>query len=93
MPENYSSRPIYIGRNFVCDIKLEDALLSKVQCTINWDEEEGWKLRDGNGENCRPSTNGTWLYLSEEMEIYDNMVIKASQTVFQACLHDTKIGV
>jgi hypothetical protein len=48
-----------------------------------WDGQAGWKLIDGNWETCRPSTNGTWLYLSDEMEIYDGMVIKASQTLFQ----------
>lgn len=32
----------------------------------------------------RQSTNGTWLYLSEDTLIYDKMVIKANQTLFQA---------
>ncbi len=38
------------------------------------------------GYNGKGSTNGTWLYINEEFEIYENMVFKANQTIFQANL-------
>jgi len=31
----------------------------------------------------KPSTNGTWLYLGEQQTIYNGMIFKANQTVFQ----------
>ena len=34
------------------------------------------------GYHDKPSTNGTWLYLNEDFEIYDGMVFKANQTIF-----------
>ena len=36
---------------------------------------------DGNGMG--PSTNGTWLYLNEEFEVYDGLVFKSHQVLFQ----------
>lgn len=35
----------------------------------------------------RPSTNGTWLYLNEDYEVYNGMIFKANQTLFQATIH------
>mmetsp|Transcript_16829 Transcript_16829/g.30152 ORF Transcript_16829/g.30152 Transcript_16829/m.30152 type:complete len:103 (+) Transcript_16829:746-1054(+) len=43
----------------------------------------GWTLVDGDYALQRPSTNGTWLYLSENFEIYSGMVFRANQTLFQ----------
>jgi len=41
----------------------------------------GWILTDG--RDNKPSTNGTWLYIGEEQTIYNGMIFKASQTLFQ----------
>jgi hypothetical protein len=77
-------REIILGRTPDCDIKINDKLLSKTQCHIRlWFENEDnykWMLLDG----CKgkPSTNGTWLYINEDMKIYDAMVFKANQTIF-----------
>ena len=56
--------------------------MSKIQCEIYWDE--GWVLTDGDSENEKPSTNGTWLYLNDEFEIRDKMIFKTHQTLIQA---------
>ena len=80
-----------MGRTPDCNIKINDKLLSKVQSHIKiefrQDGSHVWVLYDG-GLNGRPSTNGTWLYINEDMQIYDGMVFKANQTIFTARLGD-----
>ncbi len=41
-------------------------------------------LKDGDGQKL--STNGTWLFVDELFQIYDKMIFKAGQTLFQARL-------
>jgi len=38
----------------------------------------GWILKDGT--DGKRSTNGTWLYVGEEMRMYTNMIFKTNQT-------------
>jgi len=51
---DYFSNPtILIGRNEICDIMIEDKMLSRVHCAVFFvnsenDEERGWYLKDGN---------------------------------------------
>jgi pSer/pThr/pTyr-binding forkhead associated (FHA) protein len=72
---------IQIGRNQAADIHLNDKSLSRVHCEINFKEGEGWVLTDGCLE--KPSTNGTWLYISNALRIEDGMVFKYNQAMFQ----------
>jgi hypothetical protein len=69
-----------IGRAKNCDIQINDNFLSKINCTLYF-ENEMWKLRDGEkyGNN---SSNGTWLYTSEDNEIYDKMIFKSNKYNF-----------
>ena len=76
--------PITIGRKAKCDVQLNDSLASKVQVTIQFSSFEDCVLCDGQPD--RPSTNGTWLYLSESHEIRDGMVFKAMHTLFETRL-------
>ncbi len=79
---------IYVGRDISCNIIVDDTLLSRVHCTIEYKENEGWFISDGKigdedlYEN-RPSTNGTWLYLIEESPIKDKMIFKSNQNVYE----------
>ena len=62
---------IYVGRDISCNIIVNDTLLSRVHCTIEYKDNEGWFISDGKNDDelseKRPSTNGTWLlYLIEE---------------------------
>jgi len=77
------NRNINVGRYSLADVQIEDKLLSKIHCVINYSEGEGWTLYDGS--NGKQSTNGTWLYLNEEHDIYDKMIFKTNQTIMQ-CL-------
>jgi predicted component of type VI protein secretion system len=64
-----------------CDIKIDDKLLSKTQAGIKYIDGH-WVLTDGH--NGKVSTNGTWIYLNEDYQIFDSMVFKANQTIFAA---------
>ena len=78
---------VYIGRDISCNIIVDDSLLSRVHCTIEYDEEEGWVIYDGkidDDENKnKPSTNGTWLYLIEEIPIEDGLIFKNNKNAFE----------
>lgn len=63
-----------------CNIKFDDNQLSRLQCTIE-NIDGNWQLRDGDGR--KQSTNGTWLFVDELFKIYDGMVFKAGQTLFE----------
>jgi len=77
-----SNQPLRVGRQEDCDVHIDDSLLSKYQCSIEYSQSSGWILKDG--KDNKPSTNGTWLYIGEEQTIYNGMIFKASQTLFQA---------
>ena len=78
---------IYIGRDISCNIIVNDTLLSRVHCTIEYKNNEGWFISDGKIDDelseKRPSTNGTWLYLIEETSISDKMIFKSNQNVYE----------
>ena len=52
---------IYIGRDISCNIIIDDSLLSRVHCTIDYTEDEGWIIYDGKIDddinNNKASTN------------------------------------
>ena len=79
---------ITIGRDNSCDVIIDDNLLSRVHCTILYKIGIGWFIRDGkiniDDNNCfKPSTNSTWLFLINEIPIYDGMIFKSNQNLFQ----------
>ena len=78
---------IYIGRDISCNIIVDDTLLSRVHCTIEYKDDEGWFILDGKIDDevsqNRPSTNGTWLYLIEETPIDEGMIFKSNQNVHE----------
>ena len=88
---NSSKKIIRIGRKkYNNDIELDDHLVSKVNCNIQYDEKNGWKIKDGNeiitetGENkITNSTNGTWILAIDDFLIYDNMIFKGNLNLFR----------
>ena len=57
---------IKFGRSADCEVIIEDSMLSRIHCSIEYKENFGWIIRDGyqvkkgfNYEN-KYSTNGTW---------------------------------
>ena len=80
-------RDINLGRTPECDIQINDKLLSKTQSHIKVEhtgdpQNYRWMLCDGIGG--KPSTNGTWLYINEDLLLYEGLVFKANQTIFGA---------
>lgn len=58
--------------------------MSKIQCEMYFDGN--WMLIDGDLDGGKSSTNGTWLYLNEDFEIYDRMVFKTHQTLMEVAV-------
>ena len=76
---------LYIGRDISCNIIIDDSLLSRIHCTLEYDDEEGWVIYDGkidDNEN-KKSTNGTWLYLIEEIPIENGLIFKNNKNAFE----------
>lgn len=84
--EEYCFQPnddtILIGRMADCRIRFDDSNLSRYQCNVSYHQEKGWILKDGIGD--KKSTNGTWLFVENEFEIYDKLVFKAGKTLFES---------
>jgi len=64
-----SKSAIKIGRSNDCEVFIDDKRLSRVQCMIEFDNNVGWTIRDGNFyreknmTEFRPSSNGTWYVM------------------------------
>ena len=83
-------KSIYIGRDCDCDISIEDKRLSRIHCTLNYNKDNNyWFLKDG-GDHGN-STNGTWLYATDEYEIYDGMVFKTNHNLFKCKIQYEKL--
>ena len=76
---------INIGRNQNCDIVIEDMMLSKTQCHIEYNSNDRcFYLNDGDGK--KESTNGTWVFILNPTKITNNFMFKAEHTLFLANL-------
>ena len=75
----------YIGRSQNCDIVIEDMMLSKTQCCIEYDAESK-KIYLSDGDGKKESTNGTWVFILNPTKITDNFMFKAEHTLFLANL-------
>lgn len=64
-------------------------LLLNFYCRIRYmnDASQNWILYDGGGPDKR-STNGTWIYVDESFRIYDMMVFRACNYLFQVRLQE-----
>ena len=88
---NSNKKIIRIGRKkHNNDIELEDSLVSKVNSNIQYYENEGWKIKDGNeiisptGQNkIIHSTNGTWILAIDDFIIHENMIFKSNFNLFK----------
>ena len=80
---------ITIGRSQKCDIIIEDMMLSKIQCHIEYSsKDECYYLYDGDGQ--KESTNGTWVFILNPIKITNNFLFKAEHTLFVATLTNNK---
>ncbi len=76
-----SNDKIYkLGRTEKCDVVIHDKMLSRVHCILFY-LDNNWYIKDGN-EKGNESTNGTWLYALEEIEIKEGMKFKSNSCNF-----------
>ena len=77
------------------DVAIKDGLLSRVHCTIWWDESVGkWMVLDGKVSEratttTTTSTNGTWMYVIEEKEITEGMIFKSNYNLYMCKYYST----
>ena len=89
--DNNSKNKIHIGRkNHGNDIELNDHLSSKINCVIQYNDDNGWIIKDGNevilknGDIKRnSSTNGTWFLANENIKIVNNLIFKSNFSIFK----------
>ena len=79
--------PITMGRSQDCEILIDDSMLSRIHCTIEYREkEEAWFIIDGQlldvKDVHKKSTNGTWVYAFEDVVIEEGMIFKANHNLF-----------
>jgi hypothetical protein len=87
--KNSKKNRITIGRSQKCDIIIEDMMLSKIQCHIEYSsKDECYYLYDGDGQ--KESTNGTWVFILNPIKITNNFLFKAEHTLFVATLTNNK---
>ena len=80
---------INIGRSENCDITIEDVMLSKIHTSIEYKaKEKSFYLYDG--DTKKESTNGTWVFILNPIQIKDNFTFKAEHTLFVANLANNK---
>lgn len=76
--------PITIGRGSTAKIRIKSNELSRIQCSLEFNDNK-WYISDGDGS--KNSTNGTWLYAEDPIEIHDQMTFKAGSLLFQTSFH------
>lgn len=80
-----SLSPILIGRIATCSLVFHDSHLSRYQCSLVYQASTGWTLFDGLN-TAKPSRNGIWVYVLEDVTIWDGLIFKAGSSLFQAKL-------
>ena len=82
-----SDCPITIGRSSENNIYIDDDMLSRIHCTIDFSNNK-WYIQDGLAKNgiqddeIKKSTNGSWIYAYDEIPIVNKMVFKANHNLF-----------
>ena len=88
--------PFKLGRSVDNEIYINDNMLSRVHCTIDFIEDK-WYIIDGAVENdgsVKKSTNGSWLFAYDDIQINDNTIFKANYNLFVCHLVDkSQIGI
>ena len=69
-----------IGRSKDSDIIIEDDFLSKINCFL-YNNNSNWNIQDGD-QNGIKSTNGTWLYAFEDINIEQGTIFKSNHYLF-----------
>ena len=84
---NPKHSPVVIGRSPDCDVIIDDSMLSRFHCTIEFKQDKNkWFIVDGiydkDKKGIKKSTNGSWKYAFEDTKITDKMCFKANHNLF-----------
>ena len=84
--------PFTIGRSQDCDVIIDDNLLSRYHCTIEFRNGK-WFIIDGyiDNNNIKKSTNGTWIYAFEDILIKNGLIYKSNNNLFICSLENNNI--
>ena len=64
-----------LGRNDKCDVIIHDKMLSRIHCVVCYEKNYNiWVIKDGGEKGM--STNGTWIFAFDEIEIKEGMIFK-----------------
>lgn len=77
-----------LGRSDKCFTSIHDKMLSRIHCIIIWNDGN-WFIKDGN-EKGEPSTNGTWVFACDEVEIKNDMIFKSNSCNFHCTIKENK---
>ena len=80
IPKNNDNKIYTLGRSDKCNVTIKDKMLSRVHCILFY-LDNNWYIKDGNEKGIE-STNGTWLYALEEIEIKEGMKFKSNSCNF-----------
>ena len=87
LSSNPRQSPIIIGRSPDCDVIIEDSMLSRFHCTVEFKRDKNkWFIIDGiydkEKKGIKNSTNGSWKYAFEDNLITNGMTFKANHNLF-----------
>ena len=67
--------PVTIGRSSDNSICIDDDMLSRIHCVVCYEKNYNiWVIKDGGEKGM--STNGTWIFAFDEIEIKEGMIFK-----------------
>lgn len=74
--------PVILGRGKTSSVKIDSTFLSKKHTTIVYNKHSKfWQISDGNDN--KPSLNGTWLLLDTKYELNEESYIKIGTNVIK----------
>ena len=88
--------PITMGRSQECEILIDDSMLSRVHCSVEY-RNDGWfiidgqkmEMKDKDKDVYKNSTNGTWVYAFEDTKIEEGMIFKANHNLFTCSFEES----
>ena len=82
-------KKITMGREKNCNIILNHLSYSRIQCSINYNENDNfWFINDGDNE--KESTNGTWVFINWDYDIEKDFLFRIGQNIIQVNLNKYK---
>lgn len=79
--QDFCLNNIILGRSKKSNVSINDNMVSKYHAIVYFASSKTWIIEDGNG--AKKSTNGTWLYASQDTKLCNGMEFKACDSIFK----------